>query len=423
MTPNPFFPGKPVPTESFIGRKSEINFAFDQIYNRSHFAIWGGPGMGKSSFLRKLANKQIWTEYGLDPSQGIPVILNCQSQNLIPFTPGGFWRESVSLLHDKLDSEPELQVEIKPLLEKTVTGDSLRQALRILGRKNKFLLLLVDDFDAALVTNNQYTENEMETFLAQCRSLAVHAEESEHFSMIVASLQRLNELGPKLNPNASPWYNHYVFQPLTLFTTEELVELLTIIRPPTLRHEIINITGGHPTLVQTAGFFLYRELQNGNNANINSFAGNFERDTQQIFQTIWRRCSSKEQVLLMLIALLDMGGHIGELKFKLKGIGRIFTQNERSLIRLEEQGVITSSLRDNEKFYSFTSPLMKKWVIQEILQTPEQSIRDREKEFMNLISHGQVNKVKEVVTWLGKHPEQVGSVLDWITKVVPVFPA
>ena len=421
MTPNPFFPGKPVPTESFIGRKSEINYAFDQIYNRSHFAIWGGPGMGKSSFLRKLANKQIWTEYGLDPSQGIPVILNCQSQNLIPFTPGGFWRESVSLLHDKLDSEPELQVEIKPLLEKTVTGDSLRQALRILGRKNKFLLLLVDDFDAALVTNNQYTENEMETFLAQCRSLAVHAEESEHFSMIVASLQRLNELGPKLNPNASPWYNHYVFQPLTLFTIEELVELLTIIRPPTLRHEIINITGGHPTLVQTAGFFLYRELQNGNNANINSFAGNFERDTQQIFQTIWRRCSSKEQVLLMLIALLDMGGHIGELKFKLKGIGRIFTQNERSLIRLEEQGVITSSLRDNEKFYSFTSPLMKKWVIQEILQTPEQSIRDREKEFMNLMSHGQVNKVKEVVTWLGKHPEQVGSALDWITKVVPLF--
>jgi hypothetical protein len=423
MTPNPFFPGKPVPTESFIGRKSEINFAFDQIYNRSHFAIWGGPGMGKSSFLRKLANKQIWTEYGLDPSQGIPVILNCQSQNLIPFTPGGFWRESVSLLHDKLDSEPQLQAEIKQLLEKTVTGDSLRQALRILGRKNKFLLLLVDDFDAALVTNNQYTENEMETFLAQCRSLAVHAEESEHFSMIVASLQRLNELGPKLNPNASPWYNHYVFQPLTLFTTEELVELLTIIRPPTLRHEIINITGGHPTLVQTAGFFLYRELQNGNNANINSFAGNFERDTQQIFQTIWHRCNPKEQVLLMLIALLDMGGHIGELKFKLKGIGRIFTQDERSLIRLEEQGVITSSLRDNEKFYSFTSPLMKKWVIQEILQTPEQSIRDREKEFMNLISHGQVNKVKEVVTWLGKHPEQVGSVLDWITKVVPVFPA
>jgi hypothetical protein len=65
---------------------------------------------------------------------------------------------------------------------------------------------------------------------------------------------------------------------------------------------------------------------------------------------------------------------------------------------------------------------MKKWVIQEILQTPEQSIRDREKEFMNLISHGQVNQVQEVVTWLGNNPEKVKSFLDWIIKVVPVFP-
>jgi len=420
MSPNPFLLGQPVPPESFIGRKSEISYAFDQIHNRSHFAIWGGPGMGKSSFLRKLASKQTWQEYGLDPSKGIAVILNCQ--NLTPFTPGAFWREALSLLHDKLDREPQLQAEIKPLLERTATNDSLRQALKKLGRRDKFLVLLVDDFDAALVTNEQYSETEMETLLAQCRSLAVHAEESQYLSMIVASLQRLSELGPNLNPNASPWYNHYLFQSLKLFTINELVQLLTIIRPPTLRGEIINITGGHPTLVQTAGFFLYRELQLGNDANINSFAENFERDTQQIFQTIWHRCNSKEQALLMLIALLDIEGHINDIKFNLSGIGRILTQYERSLTRLEEQGVITSSSIETGKFYSFTSLLMKKWVTQEILNTPEKSIRDRENEFLNLMSHGQVNKVKEVVTWLGNHPEKVKSFLDWIAKVVPVFP-
>ncbi|ALB40819.1 MULTISPECIES: hypothetical protein [unclassified Anabaena] len=48
---NPFFPGKSVPPEHFVGRTSEINFAFDQICNRSHFAIWGGLGiMSKTSF-------------------------------------------------------------------------------------------------------------------------------------------------------------------------------------------------------------------------------------------------------------------------------------------------------------------------------------------------------------------------------------
>ncbi|MFM6816139.1 MAG: ATP-binding protein, partial [Dolichospermum sp.] len=94
--------------------------------------------------------------------------------------------------------EPQLQGEIKPLLERTVTNDSLRQALRRLGKKDKFLLLLVDDFDAALVSNDQYTEAEMGTFLAQCRSLAVHAEESQYLSMIVTSLEPLSKPGPPL---------------------------------------------------------------------------------------------------------------------------------------------------------------------------------------------------------------------------------
>jgi predicted transcriptional regulator len=184
----------------------------------------------------------------------------------------------------------------------------------------------------------------------------------------------------------------------------------------------MNIIGGHPMLVQTAGFFLYRELQPGINPDITSFAENFERDTQQIFKTIWHRCNPKEQELLMLIGLLDIEDHIKEIKFKLSGISRILTQHERSLSKLEEQGVITSISLETGKFYAFTSLPMKKWVIQEILQTPEQSIRDREKELMNLISHKQVEQVKEVVTWLGENPEKVKSFLDWIVKVVPVFP-
>ncbi|MFM6270375.1 MAG: ATP-binding protein, partial [Dolichospermum sp.] len=123
---------------------SEIDFTFDQIVNRNHCAIWGGPGMGKTSFLRKIASEQALTEHGIDPSQAVVVLLSCES--IIPFTPASFWREVLTILCDQLDNEPQLQREIKPLLERTVTNDSLRQALRRLGKKDKFLLLLVDDF-------------------------------------------------------------------------------------------------------------------------------------------------------------------------------------------------------------------------------------------------------------------------------------
>ena len=124
----------------------------------------------------------------------------------------------------------------------------------------------------------------------------------------------------------------------------------------------------------------------------------------------------------MLIALLDMEGHIEEIKFNLSGVGRILTQHSTFLTKLEEQGIIISIAAPTGKFYSFTSLLMKKWVIQQILNTPEKLITDREKVFINLISRGQVKKVTDVVTWLGNNPDKVRSVLDWIVKVVPVFP-
>ncbi|MFM2063604.1 MAG: hypothetical protein RLZZ507_3275 [Cyanobacteriota bacterium] len=416
---NPFFPGRAVPPEHFVGRRSEINFAFDQICNRSHFAIWGGPGMGKTSFLRKLASKQALKEHGIDPSEVAVVLLYCQ--DIRDFTPARFWQEILNLLHDQLDNEPQLQAKIQPLLEKPATSRIIRQALRKLGDNGKFLLLLVDDFDAALVTNEQYTETEMETFLAECRSLAVHAEESEYLSMIVTSLQPLSDLGPQLNPHASPWYNHYLFQSLKLFNTSELVQILNIVRPPTLRGEIINITGGHPSLVQIGGLLIYREMQRGQDANSESFAQRFEADTRQIFEVIWQRCNPTEQLLLMLIALLDLDGHINDTKYNLKGIGRIMTQHERLLNKLEDRGVITSTITDSVKLYSFTSPLMKKRATQEILNTSEQFFAENQL-FLNLISHKQLDQVKNFVTWLTQNPDKVKTVLNWIPKLLTFLP-
>ncbi|MBD2443743.1 ATP-binding protein [Dolichospermum sp. FACHB-1091] len=415
---NPFFANIPVPPEYFIGRTSEITAAFDTIHARSHLAIWGGPGMGKTSYLDKVACPQTWKEYGLDSSPAVIVLFSCQS--LYPFTPGKFWAEILTIMDDKLKNEPELQTEIRNLRGNNITNDTLRQAITKLGRKNKFLVLLVDDFDAALETNGEYTESDRETFLAQCRSLAVHGA-NKKLTMIVTSLQRLNEIGPPLKPNASPWYNHYMYQSLKKFDYQETEQLLSVF-PPELRNGIRNITGSHPTLIQIAGFLLYIARQQGEEVDINKFNSDFERDferdTKQIFETIWKRCNDQQKTLLMLIVLLYLDGHLEQKDFDLKGIGRILNQNERSLTELEEQGVIVSEIRpkpklpkEKEKIYLFTSSIMKKWVIQEIWNTKPSEIRKREKVFLNLMSHGQVEEMKKAITWSGQHQDTVVSLL------------
>ncbi len=420
---NPFVVGKPVPPEQFVGRESLIGAAFDQIHNRSYLAIWGGSGMGKTSFMELLTSPQVWKKHGLDPSQAVIVRLSCE--NIIPFTPSGFWREVLSLLKDKLDNQFALPDKIESFLNKgETTKDSLRLVLRQLGAQRKFLVLLVNDYDTALYTNEQYTETDREVFLSECRNLAVHSQESEYLSMIVASLKRLSTLGPQINLIKSPWYNHYLFQCLKPFTDQEVDELLQPLgkqMTPELRNAIREIAGGHPTLLQIAGFLLYRELRTGKVPDFQAFTSDFETNTTHIFQNMWERCSEEEQSLLMLIALSGLQGRLHKKKqFDLSNIDIIFSQRDQELKSLEEQGVIIRSLRQ-ETLYSLTSSIMERWVIQEVWNTNEASLQNRQRVFLNLMSRQQTEKVTNAIRWVGQHKNDVPSALEWIRQVVDVL--
>ncbi|WP_158069580.1 AAA family ATPase [Moorena bouillonii] len=283
---NPFFVGAPVTPDRFVGRRSEIQAAFDQISNRSNLAIWGGLGMGKTSFLELLASPDLWEEYGQDPSQALMVLLSCES--IQPFTASGFWQEVLTELINKLDSEPDLQSYIDTLLDQgQTTTRGMRQVLRKLGKHNKFLVLLVDDYDAALRENQHYTQADIETFVTECRSIAYHSRERRYLSMIVASLRPLNELGPPFNPNSSPWYNHYLFQSLKPLTETEVEQLMASIPiTPALQDVIKDRAGGHPALLQIAGSLLFRELRTGKLPDTETFTKEFEDQTRHIFQNI-----------------------------------------------------------------------------------------------------------------------------------------
>jgi hypothetical protein len=421
MLQNPFIVGKPVPPERFIGSGSEIAAAFDQIYNRSHLAIWGGVGMGKTSFLKKLESPQAWLDHGMDSSQAVIVGFSCH--NIFPFTPSSFWGEILSLLKDKLGNESALEVEIDTILQAgKKTKDSLRQVLRKLKVQNKYLVLLIDDFDVALDTNEQYDEDDMQRFLSECRNLAVHSAEGQHLSMIVTSLKRLNELGPKLNSNASPWYNHYLFLRLKTFNNSEIDHIFPILQIPELRKAIKENTGGHPFLLQMFGFLIYRDLLTKNAPSVEKFVSELESATQPFFQTIWNMCSEVEQTLLILMALSSLKGHLHiKRQFDISGIELIFSQRERELIELEEQGVITFIINEEKRVYSFTSSIMEHWVIQKIWQTDEKWLQAREKVFLNLMSRQQMDKFTTAIKWIWNNKDTMPTIVEWFSKLRVAF--
>ncbi|MEM1167624.1 MAG: ATP-binding protein [Cyanobacteria bacterium P01_H01_bin.35] len=224
MPPNQFFPNIPVPPEKFVGRISELYTIFDQINNRGHSAIYGSSGMGKTSLLKYIKSPNFWDEKGLDFSEALIVYYNWEGS----FTPNSFWQKVLEELINEAEGDEDLQSKIYDVLKAEIIEiRDIRQILREIGKRDKFLLLLLDDYHGILGTQEEYINNlekskEMQTFLSGLRNLAVRSREGQYFSTVVAAFRKLDELGPELPRGGSPWYNHYLYVDLKAFSHEDV---------------------------------------------------------------------------------------------------------------------------------------------------------------------------------------------------------
>ncbi|MEH1853902.1 MAG: tetratricopeptide repeat protein [Nostoc sp.] len=421
---NPFFVGAPVPPEYFVGRRSIIATAFDQIYNRSHLAIWGNTGVGKSSLLQFLASPEVWQQYGLDRTQAIIVTLNCA--DIVPFTPDAFWREIVSLIKNEIGKNDPLHKDIEQILHSMsiVRNDEIRFILRKIAEQGKLVLLLFDDYDTALYPSENYAEDEMQSFLSDFRSLAVHDSGKRNLSVIVTSKKRLNDLGPRPNPNQSPWYNHYLFRQLRLFDEQEVSELLggmpaELKLTTELRQVIQEVSGRYPVLLQNACYLIYDFWRSGQNLTIENFTGEFLKAIEHIFQVWWLSCDEAEQSLLIFIAISRLQNRLQKRQYKFLDLESIIDQNERKLTNLEEMGLIKRTTQLVTTNYQFTSLMMEFWVLREIETSDEEKLIRWNQITLNLMSLPQADRIQFILRGLRHSKEASASVIDWLSKLAP----
>jgi hypothetical protein len=409
MPSNPFTIGQRVTPENFIGRKTLIRRALDQIGIRGSLAVWGGPGMGKSSFLKLLTYPTIWEQCGQDYNQAVVVFIDCQS--LEPFKISDFWRNILVTIKNNFSF---LKTSIDTLSEKPeATVNDLLIILRLLKEQGKFLVLLIDNYDVTLRPNSQYTKADIDTFVSQCRTLA--QSEEQNISIVVTSSRRLSQIGPELTPDKSPWYNGYLFENLKPFTNQEVNLLLD--RSESLlgwKQAIRKIADGNPALLQNACFLLYEELVSGNNLNEKKFIQDFQTNTLHLFQAIWQLSTETEQNLLMLLALSQLEGKLGRNRYALGGIEAIFSQKEIELNNLVERGILKKVEGEENTTYSFCSSIMEWWVIKQIENSQEEELKKRQRGFLNLMSRQQTTRVNTAIRWLWQNKDKIASIIEQV---------
>ncbi|NET24473.1 AAA family ATPase [Okeania sp. SIO1I7] len=372
MPPTQFFPNTPVPPEKFVGRTSELYTIFDQINNRGHAAIYGSYGMGKSCLLNYIKSRNFWEEKGLDYSEALIVYHNCEGL----FTPNSFWQEVLKELKNEAEGDADLQGKINTLLkEEIIEIRDIRQILRHIGEKDKFLLLLLDDYHGILRTQQEYDyekSREMQTFLSGLRNLAVHSTEGQYFSTVVAAFRKLDELGPELPRGGSPWYNHYLYIDLKPFSQKDIDnyffnpdEHFLISIPDNIQKEaVLEMTGGYPILLQHAGHIFSKSERD---IDINTFKARFKNQTEQIFKNIWRDLNENEKKILLLIVIKNAQGELRGERYFVDDIDKVFGNNKNLLKALQQQGVIYE-ISEQDK-YNFYSSLMQDLVVQEFAES------------------------------------------------------
>ncbi len=131
------------------------------------------------------------------------------------------------------------------------------------------------------------------------RNLAVHSAEGQYFSTIVATFQKLHELGPEIIRGGSPWYNHYSYLLLKPFSQDDIENhffnpgshFFISIPEDIQKEEVLEMTGGHPGLLQCTGdvFSKYDPVD------VNTLNKKLKDYADKIFPDIWKSFEKNEQ--------------------------------------------------------------------------------------------------------------------------------
>jgi hypothetical protein len=404
---NPFWVGRAVPPERFLGRRELARKLCDLVRSRQSVNLHGENGMGKGSLLRYLESELPWRALGWqqDWASILFVRLNCAT--LEPFQPAKLWKAILEGLgnHPQARASSAVQIAVAAALAATPSrGDDLRPLLRQMGQEGLYLALLLYDYDIVLQTHPEYDAATARSHLQDFRSLAVSNPDGDFVAEVVATRRFVKDIGPPTR-RGSPWYNHYVRLPVLPFEEKEVGVVLELL-PQALGHlkePISRLAGGHPTLLQHACWLAWDTHQAGDSLEIVKLISGLEQGTRHVLEDLWESSTREEQLILLLTAVQDLGGQLGSQNYRLDDLSHVLLQYSHALRSLYERGLILGDpmfmgLQEGKQYPIF-SPIMTWWVAGTPAITEAEQVRRRQL-LLGRMSREQVERVGKVLTWL-----------------------
>ncbi len=264
---NPFIYGRPVPTGRFIGRLPEVRTLFSRLANGESTAVVGEPHIGKSSLLAFLsdANTQhAWISDIVDRQLFAEIDCHLIAAN---FTIPQFWQ----MIFDQMLTGVEdaaLREQCAVVAQNQFGSLALERLFKLLAKREKRLVLLIDEFDALLNHPNFGTPE----FLGSLRSFATRTDGLVAIIASRLSVAQMNRMSMRQNPYGSPFFNNMTEVRLPHLSAADADVLLDRTLSTTGskmvfdsgdRLFLFGLAGHHPYLLQVAAASLFDAVADG----------------------------------------------------------------------------------------------------------------------------------------------------------------
>jgi hypothetical protein len=334
---NPFFHRGPIRQRGyFVNRRHEVGQALGLLRSLQNVALVGQRRIGKTSLLFHLADPAIHSDHGLSPAKYLFVYLN--GEELTELDDGEIRSVMAEELAAALEAAGHRRLDLA-LPERPFEYRTFRHVVRRVTQQGLKLVFCFDEFEG-LGANPHLGPG----FFSSLRGLAGQLD----LAYVTASRTPIHTLAyAQPETLSSPLFNTFAPLYLGLFSDEDaqgLVETLAtkvgVTFAPDLVHQIVELAGPHPLLLQIAGFHTFEAwrqrhglLEKGDHAEIRD---HFCAEAEPHYEYYWRHLTVEEQYTLTTLPLAQHS-----------------QEQRRNLRSLEQQCLVTR--RDGYRDYLSTA--------------------------------------------------------------------
>jgi len=364
---NPFTFGNPIrEPERFYGRKQEMRQILNRLLSSAHesTSIIGERRIGKTSLLIHLAHPEVAAGLGLTSDKFCMVYVDFQG--LTDITPHRFWQRVLKKMTRSICADSLIPT-IQQLSEQEAFDlFDLEDLFQSVMDKGLTTVLMMDEFE--YVTQNA---NFKADFFGGLRALAIH----HGLALIPSTRRELVDLCHSDEIKGSPFFNIFANVVLRPFSRAEVDEALDgytrqseYALAPDERDFIWSLGGGHPFLVQMAGYYLLEGKTQGvtEDALTKYTTANFDQQADAHYTYLWSHCSESEKITLLTILTLGLQKPSKKTIPDRENLSRLRPRAPQDVVSLGKRGL----LEEQDGVFSLFSPSFARWIRQEIASVP-----------------------------------------------------